>query len=246
MRNIKLVIEYDGTSYKGWQIQPDVPSIQEELQKAVYRVTGEEVEVIGSGRTDAGVHAKGQVANFYTKSRIPAEKFCYALNNTLPFDIVVKESVEAQTDFHARYSAKGKVYSYTILNSRFNSPILRNFVYHINYCDKLDTDIMKKACECFVGTHDFYGFMAAGSKVKDTVRTIYSIDVGLYDELIKLTYCGNGFLYNMVRIITGTILYTAIGKISLEELPDIISSKNRIQAGITVPPGGLCLEKVLY
>ncbi len=246
MRNIKLTIEYDGTNYKGWQIQPNAPSVQEEIQKGILKLTGEAVELNGSGRTDAGVHARGQVANFFTVSSIPAEKFPLALNSLLPMDITIKGSEEAADDFHARYSATGKIYSYTLLNSRFPSAILRNFAYHVTYCEKLDIDKLNKASSYFIGTHDFCGFMAAGSHVKDTVRTIYDINVSTDGELIKLTYQGNGFLYNMIRILTGTLLYASIGRIPIEELPEIIKSKNRVRAGITVPACGLSLEKVLY
>lgn len=246
MRNIKIIIEYDGTEYSGWQIQNNATSVQGELLKAIFTITGEKVILNGSGRTDAGVHAKGQVANFKTESNISGDKFAYALNSVLPKDIAVKESKEVYNDFHARYCAIGKKYSYTFLNSRHPSPILRKFAYHINYCDKLSIEILKEACAYFTGTHDFYGFMSTGSKVKDTVRTIGDITIEIEGEIIRISYVGNGFLYNMVRIITGTILYSAIGKINAYELPKIILSKNRTLAGITVPANGLCLEKVYY
>ena len=246
MRNIKLIIEYDGTNYSGWQIQKNGPSIQEELQKVLRTITGEECNVNGSGRTDAGVHAIGQVANFRTSSRMPADRFAYALNSMLPKDITIKASIEAEADFHARFSAIGKCYRYKIFNSRFPSALLRNYAYYINYCDKLDMNRLRSAADCFTGTHDFSGFMSTGSSVEDTVRTIYKIDVEKNEALIEICFEGNGFLYNMVRIIVGTLIYTGIGKIAVPEIPDIIRSKDRSRAGITAPAHGLYLEKVLY
>ncbi len=246
MRNIKLIIEYDGTNYCGWQTQENGPSIQESIEKALLKLTGENTNVNGSGRTDARVHARGQVANFLTSSTIPGNKFSYALNNLLPRDIVIKDSDEADADFHARFSAKGKKYSYHMINSKFPSALYRNYAYHINYCERLDVGRMKEAATAFVGTYDFAGFMAAGSIVKDTVRTIFELSVESEGEMIHLSYKGSGFLYNMVRIITGTILYAGIGKIDPDEIKDIILSKDRSRAGITVPPGGLYLDEVYY
>jgi len=246
MRNIKLIIEYDGTNYCGWQVQENGPSIQGSMEKALLAITGEEIRINGSGRTDAGVHARGQAASFTTVSSIPQEKFAYALNGLLPKDIVVKESREVPLDFHARYSAVGKKYSYLIINSKFPSAILRNYAYHVNYCERLDIDRIEEAAEAFVGTYDFAGFMSTGSKVTDTVRTIYELSVEKEKDLICFNYKGNGFLYNMVRIITGTLLYTGIGKINPKNIKDIILSRDRIRAGITVPACGLYLDEVYY
>ncbi|OGO77819.1 MAG: tRNA pseudouridine(38-40) synthase TruA [Clostridiales bacterium GWB2_37_7] len=246
MRNIKLIIEYDGTNYRGWQSQKNVSSIQETIQKAIEKITGSKPNLNGSGRTDAGVHAFGQVANFFTESKIPADRFTFALNAVLPKDIVIKASSEAEMDFHARYSAVGKRYSYLMLNSKQPTALYRNLAYHISYCDKLNIDQMRIASKYFVGTHDFSGFMATGSSVKDTIRTIYDIKITQNEDIIKLTYHGNGFLYNMVRIISGTLLYAGIGKIDSNELSDIIDSKDRTKAGLTLPAHGLYLEKVLY
>ncbi|MEA4846229.1 MAG: tRNA pseudouridine(38-40) synthase TruA [Clostridiaceae bacterium] len=246
MRNIKLIIEYDGTNYCGWQVQENGPTIQGSIEKALFKLTGENITVHGSGRTDAGVHARGQVANFTTESSIPQEKFAYALNNKLPGDIVIKESEEVPLDFHARFSAIGKKYSYLIINSRFPSALLRNHAYHVNYCERLDICRIKKAAEAFIGTYDFSGFMATGSKVSDTVRTIYDLSVEQEEELIRFNYKGSGFLYNMVRIITGTLLYSGIGKINPEDMRDIILSKERDRAGVTLPAQGLYLEEVYY
>lgn len=246
MRNIKLIIEYDGTNYSGWQVQENASSIQGAVEKALFAVTGEKIGINGSGRTDAGVHARGQAANFMTGSSIPEEKFAYALNNKLPRDIVIKESVEVPIDFHARFSASAKKYSYLIYNSKFPSALLRNYAYHVNYCERLDIGRIEKAAKAFIGTHDFFGFMATGSKVANTVRTIYELSIEQEKELIRFNYKGNGFLYNMVRIITGTLLYAGIGKIDPDEIKDIIMSKERDRAGITAPACGLYLEEVYY
>lgn len=246
MRNIKLIIEYDGTNYSGWQVQKNAASIQETIQDALEKITGSRPELHGSGRTDAGVHAKGQVANFLIDSKIKADRFAFALNAVLPEDIVVKSSSEMALDFHARFNAVGKQYSYHIINSRQRSALHRQYAHYVNYCEKLDKNEMLIACQHLTGTHDFAAFMAQGSSIKDTVRTIYEIKLVQEEDLIKLTYQGNGFLYNMVRILSGTILYCGIGKINAANIPEIIASKDRTRAGITLPPHGLYLEKVLY
>lgn len=246
MRNIKLIIEYEGTNYCGWQSQKNACSIQETIQNAIEKITGSRSNLTGSGRTDAGVHAKGQVANFLTDSKIPAERFAFALNSVLPRDIVIKNSSEVEMEFHARYSTVGKKYSYLLLNSKQPTALYRNLAYHVSYCDKLDLEQMYVASQHFVGTHDFAGFMSTGSSIKGTVRTIYEINIVQEDDLIKLIYHGNGFLYNMVRIISGTLLYAGIGKIHSNEIPKVIASKDRTKAGITLPAHGLYLEKVLY
>ncbi len=246
MRNIRIIVEYDGTNYKGWQMQKNAPSIQEEIENAILKITGEDVNLIGAGRTDAGVHARGQTANFITNSRIPSEKFAWALNSVLKDDIVIKESAEAAESFHSRYDAKSKIYSYVIHRGLFPPAIMRSYVYHVNCGRHMNMKEMKKAAAHFVGTHDFKSCMAAGSTVLNTVRTIYSIEVQEDGDYIKISYHGNGFLYNMVRIITGTILYASIGKIKTEDIPDIIRKGSRELAGITVPAHGLCLEKVYY
>lgn len=246
MRNIKLIIEYDGTNYCGWQVQENGPSIQAEVEKALFNLTGERIRINGSGRTDAGVHARGQVANFFTVSTIPQEKFVYALNGLLPRDIVIKDSREVPLDFHARYCAIGKKYSYLINNSKFPSALLRNYAYHITYCERLDIDRIEKAASAFIGTYDFSGFMSTGTKVYDTVRTIYELSIEKEKDLIRFNYKGNGFLYKMVRIITGTLLYAGIGKIDTDDIKGIIMSGNRDRAGLTAPACGLYLEEVYY
>lgn len=246
MRNIKLIIEYEGTNYCGWQAQKNGLGIQESIQNAIEKITGARPELNGSGRTDAGVHALGQVANFMTESKIPEDRFAFALNAVLPQDIVIKSSCEVPMDFHARFSAVGKQYGYLLLNSRHPTAIYRNLAYHISYCEKLDISKMEAAAKHLTGTYDFAGFMSKGSHVKETVRTIYDIKVIQKDEFIKLLFHGNGFLYNMVRILSGTLLYAGIGKIDVDAIPDIIESKDRKLAGITLPAHGLYLEKVFY
>lgn len=246
MRNIKIIVEYEGTNYSGWQIQKNASSIQEEIQKAILKITKENVNLIGAGRTDAGVHARGQVANFNTLSNISGDRFAWALNSVLKDDIVIKSTMEVPMEFHSRYDAKSKIYSYTIHRGIFPPAIMRKYAYHINCGRILDLEKVKKASDYFVGTHDFKGFMATGSSITDTVRTIYSIEIIEEGDFFKILYHGNGFLYNMVRIITGTILFAGIGKINLDCIPSIIIEGERKVAGVTVPAHGLCLEKVYY
>ncbi|OPJ54861.1 tRNA pseudouridine(38-40) synthase TruA [Alkalithermobacter paradoxus] len=243
MRNIKLTIEYEGTNYAGWQRQKNGISIQEVIENAILKVTGEIVNLTSSGRTDSGVHALGQVANFTTSSAIPAEKFAGAINSKLPEDICIISSQEVCMDFHSRYSAKKKVYRYVILNSRYKRPIYRNFSYNINY--DLDMGKVKDQAKQLIGTHDFVGFMSSGSSVKTTVRTIYDISIKEEEDLIIIEVEGNGFLYNMVRIIAGTLIDIGRGRIK-EDLKTIIESKDRNRAGHTAPAKGLFLKKVYY
>lgn len=197
MRNIKLEIEYDGTRYSGWQRQKNSLSIEETVENAVRKITKEDIKLIGSSRTDAGVHAKGQVANFNTLTSIPVDRFPYAINTRLPKDIVVLKACEVPMDFHARYSCKGKRYSYTILNREFPSPLLRNYAAHSSY--DLDLESMKSAAVHFLGTHDFEAFRSTGSSVKTSVRTISLIQLEKQaNDIIKMFIEADGFLYNMV------------------------------------------------
>ncbi|HHW00721.1 MAG TPA: tRNA pseudouridine(38-40) synthase TruA [Clostridiaceae bacterium] len=244
MRNIKLIIEYDGTSYHGWQSQNNAVAVQDVIEKALLKLTGEKCSIIGSGRTDAGVHALGQVANFVTNSNIPPEKFSYALNNILPDDIVIRNSEEVPLNFHARFSATGKKYRYVIYNSRQRSALHRNRAYFVPY--PLDFHSMEKAIGYFVGTHDFTAFKAADSGVKTNVRTITGTWLKKDDEIITFEIAGNGFLYNMVRIIVGTLVEVGIGKLSADDIPYIIESRDRRKAGRTAPPHGLYLMEVYY
>ena len=244
MRNIKLTIEYDGKCYNGWQKQPDKLNIQGEIEKAIYNITREEVDLIGSGRTDAGVHALGQVANFKTNSTLPIEKLALAINSQLKSSIVIKKAEEVDERFHSRYTAKQKTYRYIINNSKCGTAIYRNLEY--SYPFKLDAEKMKQASKYFEGEHDFKAFKSSGTSSKNSVRTIYKAIVKQEGEKIIIELTGNGFLYNMVRIISGTLLDVGLGKIQPEEIPEMIESKDRQRAGKTLPAHGLYLVEVKY
>ena len=245
MRNIKLVIEYDGKDFNGWQKQPTKLNIQGEIEKAIKQITGEEVDLTASGRTDAGVHALGQVANFKTNSNIPIEKIPIALNSNLKKSIVIKSAEEVEERFHSRLNCKRKTYRYIINNSKYGTAIYRNLETHIPM--KLDIQKMQEAVKYFEGEHDFKAFKASGTSSKSSVRTIYKaevIDAG--NERIYIELTGNGFLYNMVRIIAGTLVEVGLGKIEPNEIKTIIESKKRENAGKTLPPQGLYLVNVEY
>ncbi len=244
MRRILLVVSYDGTNYHGWQLQKNAVTIEEKLNEAICALTGEELQVIGASRTDAGVHALGNVAVFDTGSEIPAEKFSYALNSRLPEDIVVQESKEVPLDFHPRHTACRKTYEYTILNRVFPLPEYRNRTMF--YYGALDVEKMKKAAEAFPGRHDFAAFCSAGAQVETTVREIYGLSVEKKGELITIRVTGNGFLYNMVRIIAGTLLEVGKGRILPEMVPEIIASCDRAKAGPTAPAKGLRLLEICF
>ena len=245
MRNIKLTIEYDGKNFAGWQTQPNKESIQGEIENAISSITGEEIEIFGSGRTDAGVHALGQVANFHTESKIDIAKFPYAINAKLKKSIVIKEAEEMPERFHARYNVKEKTYMYVINNNEFPSALDRYREFHIP-C-KLDIEKMRQGLMYFKGTHDFKGFMSSGgNKKKTTVRTITNCELFQKEGKIIIELTGDGFLYNMVRIICGTIVDVGLGKIDVSEIPYIIESKDRTKAGRTLPPHGLYLKEVRY
>ena len=245
MRNIKIVIEYDGKNFAGWQNQPNKVSIQGEIERALSEITGETIAVNASGRTDAGVHALGQVANFHTDSKIEIEKFPYAINSKLPKSIVVKSAEEVDDRFHARYNCKGKTYRYIINNNEFPSALNRFREFHI--MQRLDIFEMQKSLKYFEGTHDFKGFKSSGgSEKKTTVRTITKAELTENDGIITVELSGDGFLYNMVRIIVGTLVDVGLGKIKADEIPDIITSCDRTRAGKTLPPHGLYLVEVKY
>ena len=244
MRNIKLIIEYDGKGFNGWQKQPNKLNIQGEIEKAIFEITGENIDLIASGRTDAGVHSLGQTANFKTNSNIPIEKIPIAINSKLKKSIVIKDAEEVEERFHSRYSVKSKTYRYTINNSKYGSAIYRNVEFHYPY--ELDKQKMNMASKYFEGEHDFKAFKASGTSSKSSVRTIYKANVYQNEDRIYIELTGNGFLYNMVRIIAGTLVDVGTGKISPEEIIDIIDSKDRKNAGKTLPANGLCLVKVEY
>ena len=245
MRNIKLTIEYDGKDFNGWQKQPDKLNIQGTIEKAIEAVTGEETDLNASGRTDAGVHAIGQVANFKTNSKIPIEKIPVALNTKLKKTIRIINAEEVDDRFHSRLSCKRKTYRYVINNSEFSSALYRNLECHIP--QKLDIDKMQEAAKYFEGEHDFKAFKASGTSSKSSVRTIYETKVyKREDGRICIELTGNGFLYNMVRIISGTLVEVGICKIKPEEINKIINDGKRENAGKTLPPYGLFLVKVEY
>lgn len=244
MRNIKLTIEYDGKGFNGWQKQPDKLNIQGEIENAIERITGEKVELYASGRTDAGVHALGQTANFKTNSNIPIEKFCIAINSQLKKSIVIKEATEVDENFHCRYNCKGKKYRYVINNSINGSAIYRGLEYHMPI--KLDVEKMREAAKYFVGRHDFKAFKSSGTSSKSSVREIYTAEIIEDGERIKIELTGSGFLYNMVRIISGTLVDVGLGKIKPEEIKNIIDKKDRTKAGKTLPAQGLYLVEVYY
>ena len=228
----------------GWQKQPNKLNIQGEIEKAIEEITGEEIGLIASGRTDAGVHSLGQTANFKTNSNIPIEKFPIAINSKLKKSIVIKSAEEVEERFHSRYSVKSKKYRYTINNSQYGSAIYRDMEYH--FPNDLNIENMKKAAKNFEGEHDFKAFKASGTSSKSSVRTIYKAEVFQKEDRIYIELTGNGFLYNMVRIISGTLLDVGIGKIQPEDINDIIECKDRTKAGKTLPARGLCLVEVNY
>lgn len=244
MRNIKLVIEYQGKDFNGWQKQPNKLNIQGEIERAIGSITGEEIDLIGSGRTDAGVHSFGQVANFKTNSNIPIDKFALAINSKLKKSIVIKSAEEVDERFHSRYSVHSKKYHYVICNSPTGTAIYRELEYQFPI--KLDVEKMQKAAKYFEGEHDFSAFKASGTSSKNSVRKIFKAEVFEKDERVYIELTGNGFLYNMVRIISGTLLEVGIGKIKPEEIPEIIESKDRKRAGKTLPAVGLYLVEVNY
>ena len=245
MRNIKLTIEYDGKDFNGWQKQPNKLNIQGNIEQAIKNVTGEEVELFASGRTDAGVHSFGQVANFKTESLIPIEKIPIALNTNLKKSIRIIKAEEVDERFHSRLSCKKKTYRYVINNSSCESAIYRNLETYIPM--KLDVSKMKEAAKYFEGEHDFKAFRASGTSSKSSVRTIYKLEIlEKENNRIYIEVTGNGFLYNMVRIISGTLVEVGLGKIKQEEIREIIDSKDRSRAGKTLPAHGLFLLNVEY
>lgn len=244
MKNIKLIIEYDGKEYKGWQKQPNKLNIQGEIEKAIEAITGETIELIGSGRTDAGVNAINQVANFKTNCKIETSKIPYALNSQLKKSIRIKSAEEVDERFHSRYGCKRKTYQYTINNTEHGTAIYRNMQYH--FSTKLDEKKMNEAVKFLIGEHDFKSFKASGTSSKSSVRIIYDAKVWREGDLVKIELTGNGFLYNMIRIISGTLVDVGVGKIQPSEIKNILELKDRTKSGKTLPACGLCLINVEY
>jgi len=244
MRNIRLLIEYDGTNYAGWQWQKNAITIQETLSKAIVQVIQEKVTIYGAGRTDAGVHALGQVANFNTTSNIPSERLIRAINFYLPHDITIKEAVDVSESFHAQYCAVSKVYQYTLFNNWTRTSLNRNFCYVCGF--QLDIDRMLDATQYLIGTHDFTSFTTKALQEKNRIRTIKKLEMKKEEKYIYFTVEADGFLYNMVRSIVGTLIEVGRGKIAGESIKDILNAKNRNSAGPTSPARGLCLIEVKY
>lgn len=244
MKRIKLTIAYDGTNYCGWQIQPNGITIEEILNKSLSKMTGEEILVIGASRTDSGVHAQGNVAVFDTETTIPAEKIAVALNQRLPDDIVITKSEEVPLDFHPRYCNCSKTYEYHIINTRIPIPTKRLTNYFVSYV--LDIDKMRQAASYLVGEHDFVSFCNVRTDVENTVRTITALDILTNGNEITIRITGNGFLYNMVRIIVGTLIRVGRGFYEPEKVKEILEAKDRKAAGVTAPAHGLMLVEIKY
>ena len=244
MKRIKLTVAYDGTDYCGWQIQPNGITVEKVLNRALSRLTGEDIAVTGASRTDAGVHAEGNVAVFDTASTIPPGRFSYAVNTLLPEDVVVVKSEEVAADWHPRYQESVKTYAYHILNCEMPDPVQRKYVWHVN-CP-LDLEKMRTAAEYLTGEHDFKSFCSIHTGAKTTVRTIYSMDVERSGEVITIRVSGNGFLYNMVRIITGTLVEAGRGFRQPESVKELLDADERGKAGPTAPAQGLLLESIEY
>ena len=244
MKRVMLIVAYDGTDYCGWQVQNNGDTIEGELNKALSSLLKEEITVIGASRTDSGVHALGNVAVFDTEARMPAEKMAYALNSRLPEDIRVQRSFQVADDFHPRKTSCIKTYEYRILNREFELPSERLNSHFFR--KELDVVKMREACLPFLGEHDFKSFCTAKPEVTNTVRTVYSLDLKREDDMITLRIRGNGFLYNMVRIITGTLIRVGGGFLEPEDIPKILEAKDRGAAGETARPEGLTLVKIEY
>jgi len=244
LRTIKITIEYDGTQYCGWQLQPNGVSIQEKITHAISQITGEKSTLHGSGRTDAGVHAKGQCASFRTQSNIPIQRIPQALNNYLPEDIAIVAAEDKEEGFHARYSALGKKYCYQINFCSYRRPLNRLFSWHLRQVP--DIEKMKQALALFQGTHDFMSFRASRSDITDTVRTIWTADLVLKGDGCCISFEGNGFLYKMVRMLVASTVEVGLEKKKLSEIEERLRGKENKNHKTTAPPQGLFLEKVYY
>lgn len=245
MQRFKCKIAYDGTGFSGYQIQPNTRTVQSELERALERLhKGKKIKVYGSGRTDAGVHARGQVIHFDSPLSIPEEKWPVAVNSLLPDDITVREVEKVDSSFHARFDVKEKEYRYLVYTDRNRNPFKRNFAYHYPY--PLELTAMKAASLHLLGTHDFTSFCSAKTEVEDKVRDLKTIEIIEENGILIFRFIGNGFLYNMVRILVGTLLQVGTGDIKVDSIPKILLDKDRALAGKTAPPQGLYLWKVHY
>lgn len=244
MRRIRLIIEYDGTNYVGWQTQPNGLAVQQVIETELHGVTGEDISLHASGRTDSGVHALSQVAHFDTQARMPADKFAFALNAGLPRDIRIRYSGEAEENFHARFSAKRKQYRYTLQTGEHARAFLRNTALHVH--GRLEEDVLHIMAQDVLGAHDFHAFMAANTTIEQTVREIYRSEWTREGELLYYDVEGNGFLYNMVRILVGTMLAAAKGTLPPDSIKKALASGLRQDAGPTAPAHGLMLMRVIY
>lgn len=244
MRNLLVTLSYDGSYYHGWQIQKNAVTVQEVFQKALEKVLCENTEIKGCSRTDSGVHANMYCVSFKTEKSIPCENMVRALNTYLPKNIAVTSCKEVSDDFHARYSVKSKRYVYRIYNGKIRNPFLEKYAFHYWY--PIDEKYLNVEAQAFLGTHDFSGFCSANSDVEDTVRTVYSFSIERSGDDVFFTVEADGFLYNMVRIMIGTLLFISEGKIKSGELSSVIDSKKRSAAGKTAPPQGLYLDFVNY
>lgn len=244
MKNIALILSYDGTNYNGWQVQKNGPSIQESMETAVCRLLGQKVHVSGVGRTDSGVHARRYVANFKADCTIPMDRLPYALNSFLPEDIAVSGAVLVPDGFDARFDCTKKEYAYYIYPSTLRDPFHARYAYRYNY--PLDIARMQEGAQRFVGKQDFAAVRSQGTPVKSTVRTVFWCEVEPVDDLIRIRVCGDGFLYNMVRAIAGTLTYVGGGKLSPDDVSAILRSGDREQAGPTLPAHGLFMNRLWY
>ncbi len=244
MPRIRLVLEYDGTAYAGWQRQANGLSIQELVETALLKIVGEEVRLCSSGRTDAGVHARGMVAHFSTERRLPMEAYCAGVNRHLPADVAVLEASEAPDDFHARFSARGKWYRYTVQQGMVRTPLSARFSWHVR--KPLDLPAMRRAAALFVGLHDFAAFRGAGCSARTTEREVFSFEIALQGDLLVFDVRGKGFLRHMVRIMVGTVVEVGMGVRPVEDVAGLLQRGCRTLAGRTAPPQGLCLMRVWY
>lgn len=244
MRRIKLTVAYDGTNYAGWQRQPVLPTIQGHIEENLSRIVKHPVTLYGSGRTDSGVHAVGQVAHFVTYAHMPADKFVYALNAGLPRDIRIIESEEVDEQFHARFTSKNKHYRYTIRNAAVADALQGRYQLHLHA--PLDVPLMQSAASMVKGEHDFAAFAGSGSKITKTVRTVYRSEISQEGSLIYYDVVGNGFLYRMVRMLIGSLIDIGYNRITTDDFMQCISGKKTISSGQTAPPHGLMLMKVTY